>query len=183
MGLLRPVGQVAATAGTPTPVFTGPSSNLLTASTFSITRGIATVVVDNSYDSNPWTPYSVGSLVGLYGFTTATYFNGVPVRVLDATPHQFRFYFAHANVNSTSDAGKCFVMPQTYRTVRLVIAEDAGSGKIYVGDGTVSATNYDEVLSLTGKTFFELDGDAIPAGRVHIDTDTSTTKVQVSLAY
>jgi len=183
MGMLRPIGAVAATAGTPTPVYTGASANLLTAASFSILKGIATIVVANSYDSNPWTPYSVGSLVGLYGFTTATYFNGVPVRVLDATTAKFRFYFNHADVNSTSDAGKCFIMPPTYRTVRLEIQANAGSGIVYVGDGMVSATKYITALSLAGSKWFELDGDAIPAGRVHIDTDTSTTSVQVSVTY
>ncbi len=183
MGLLRPVGSVAATAGTPTPVYIGPSANLLTATSFSILKGIATIVVANKYDSNPWTPYSVGSLVGLYGYTTATYFNGVPVRVLDATAAKFRFYFNHADVANTSDAGFCFIMPPSYRTVRLEIQANAGAGIIYVGDGMVSATNYITALSLTGRPWFELDGDAIPAGRVHIDTDTSTTAVQTSVTY
>ena len=109
MGMIRPIGAVAATAGTPTPVFTGPAANLLTATSFSILKGIATIVVANSYDSRPWTPYGVGSLVGLYGFTTATYFNGVPVRVLDSDGAKFRFYFANDDVANTSDAGFCFL--------------------------------------------------------------------------
>ena len=183
MGLLRPVGSVQATSGTPTPVYTGPSANLLTAASFSISKGIATIVVANTYDSNPWTPYAVGNIVGLYGFSTATYFNGVPVTVLDATTAKFRFYFNHADVASTADTGKCFIMPPTYRTVRLSLPPTAGAGVIYVGDGSVSSTKFIESLSLATKPWFEFDGDAIPAGRIHIDTDTSTTPVMVSVTY
>lgn len=175
MGMMRPVGQATATASTPTPVFTGPSANLLTATSFSILKGIATIVLSNTYIAN--------DIVGLYGFSTATYFNGVPVTVLDSSATQFRFYFNHADVASTSDAGSCFIQPQTYRAVKVEIAEDASTSKIYVGDGGVTTTKYFEVLSLTNKPFIELDGDSIPAGRVHITTDNTGTKAQISLIY
>lgn len=175
MATFRPVGPVTATAGTPTPVYTGPSANLLTATSFSILSGIATIVVDNTY--------LPGNQVGLFGFTTATYFNGVPVTVLDATAHSFRFYFNHVDVNSTGDTGKVFIQPSTYRAVRIELQADASTHHIYVGDGTVTSDNYVADLTLAAQKSVEIDGNAINAGRIHIDTDSTGTEAQISLVY
>ena len=175
MGMIRPTGSVSATAGTPTPVFTGPAANLLTVTGFSILSGIATVLVANAYNPN--------DIVGLYGFSTATYFNGVPVTVLDCTAAQFRFYFNNADVSYTADAGKCFIQPPTYRAVRLELTAAASTHTVYVGDGMVSSTKYVTALTLTKLPFVEIDGNAIPAGRIHIDTDSTSTAVMVSLIY
>jgi len=110
------------------------SSNLATpgvvipAASFSILNGIATIVLNiavfplngycgpNGYPKQNATtgaefdiqakwPAANGQQVTLWGFTTATYFNGKRITVLDCNPalNSFRFYFNHANVGSTAD--------------------------------------------------------------------------------
>lgn len=182
MGVWKPVGPVSATSGTPTPIFTGPSANLLSAASFSITNNIATIVVANTYIP--------GNQVGLYGFGTGTYFNGLAVTVLDATPTKFRFAFTHSNVGSTADtSGRIFIQPPTYRGVRIEIQADASTHIIYVGDGTVSSTNYVTALLLSvaarpnAPEIWQIEGDAIEVGRIHVTTDSSGTKAQVSVLY
>jgi hypothetical protein len=206
MGVPRTIGAVAVTAGTPTPVYTGP---VIAAETFSIKNGIAQIVLgsgnlpQNGYNGpngypaqNSTTGASVdiqakwppanGQQVTLWGFTTATYFNGKVVSVISCDPSNgsFRFYFAHADVGSTSDAGNTAACPfQHYRAVRLECSQNLGSDFIYVGDLNVSSTRYVAALSLTGQLSVEIAGDNIPADRIFIDGTTNGDSVQVSLIY
>lgn len=70
-----------------------------TATTFSITSNVATVVATNSFATGQ-TPY-------LSGFSTATYFNGARQTIIATglSSSQYEFNFIHADVASTSDTG------------------------------------------------------------------------------
>ena len=125
MSMIRTLGAnpgAVATAGTRVPCWSGPSANLLTASTFSIVNGQAIVVVANTFNS--------GDQVTMYGFSTATYFNGVTVQVQSANAAQFTFPTTHSNVGSTSDAGKVFPNPpERFRAIRIEIDQSASTNK------------------------------------------------------
>jgi hypothetical protein len=127
-----------------------------------------------------------GQQVTLWGFTTATYFNGKVVSVIDCNPvnGSFRFYFNHANVSSTADAGNTAASPfQHYRAVRLECSQTLGTDFIYVGDLNVSSTRYVAALSLAGQSSIEIASENIPADRIFIDGTTTGDSVQVSLIY
>ena len=133
-----------------------------------------------------------GQQVTLWGFTTATYFNGCTVTVLDCDPSNgsFRFYFTHANVGSpsspTSDTGHTAACPfQHYRVVRIECDQANGTDIVYVGDLNVSTTRYVAALSLAGQLAIEIASDNIPADRIWmVATNSSATDVvHVSLIY
>lgn len=208
MGIPRTIGAVTAVKGTPTPVYTG---TVIPAVSFSIKNGIATVVINvtdapggvfptngyngpNGYPNSgagdiqgKW-PAANGQQVTLWGFSTATYFNGKVVSVLDCNPAagSFRFYFNHADVASTNDTGNTAACPfQHYRAVRLECGQGLSTDIIYVGDLNVSSTRYVAALSLSGQLSVEIAGDNIPADRIFIDTSGTGAgdTVQVSLLY
>ena len=140
MGTIRTLPAITApnTAGWRTPVYTGA---VLAAASFSILKGIATIVLTptlptNGYNGPNGYPTSNGTTgskfdiyggvngshgggpaggqqVTLWGFTTGTYFNGCTVTVLDNNPstNSFRFYFDNADVASTNDAGNTAAAP------------------------------------------------------------------------
>jgi hypothetical protein len=191
----RVTTAAALTAGTPTPVYTGA---VIVAASFSISKGIATIVLgsalpDNGY--NPGTYPSAGAQAGsqaggqevtLWGFTTATYFNGLTISVIksNSAAKSFSFNTTHADVNSTADTGNTAAAPsEHYRSVRLEVDQGAGAALIYVGDLNVSSARYTAALSKTGQIAITISSGDIPADRIMCDTDTSTTKVQVSLQY
>lgn len=191
----RVIPAVTLTAGTPTPIYTG---TVITAASFSILNGVATIVLGSALPDNGYNPgtypsagaqggaMSGGQQVTLWGFTTATYFNGKQVSVIANNPaaNSFSFNTTHADVTSTSDAGKTAAQPaQQYRSVRIEVDQAAGAAKIYVGDLNVSSTRYAECLTLTGQIAVTLQSGTIPADRIMLDTDTSGKKVQVSLQY
>ena len=187
----RVLSAVSLTAGTPTPVVTG---TVTAAVSFSITGNIATIVMGSfptfgynppSYFSPNGGPPAGGDQVTLWGFTTATYFNGKTVSVISNNPaaNSFSFNFTHANVGSTGDAGNTAIAPKQYRSVRLETDQAAGAGKIYVGDLNVSSTQYAETLSLTGQIAVTISSGTIAADRIFCDTSATGTKVQVSLQY
>lgn len=127
-----------------------------------------------------------GQQVTLWGFTTATYFNGKKITVLDCNPAAgtFRFYFAHANVTSTADAGKTATSPfQHYRAVRLEIGQANGSTDlVYVGDLNVSSTRYVTALGAANPSI-EIASENIPPEGIFIDGTSGSDTVQVSLIY
>jgi hypothetical protein len=210
MGVPRTIGAVTVTSGTPTPVFTG---TIIAAETFSITNGIATIVLGNAnFPKNGYNPANGypapnattgskfdiagpgagsgspagGQQVTLWGFATATYFNGKVVSVINCDPvaGSFSFYFNHANVNSTSDAGNTAACPfQHYRAVRIECGQGNGTDIVYVGDLNVSSSRYVAALSLTGQLSVEIASENIPADRIFIDGTSSSDTVQVSLIY
>jgi hypothetical protein len=217
MGAPRTLGAVAVVAGTPTPVFHGA---IIAAQTFSITNGIATIVLGagnlptNGYNGPNGYPTpnlgnnsqfdihgginatsggagasggpAGGQQVVLWGFTTATYFNGKKVSVIDCNPvnGSFRFYFNHGNVGSTADTGNTAASPfQHYRAVRLECSQSNGTDFVYVGDLNVSATRYVAALSLSGQLSIEIASENIPADGIFIDGTTTGDSVQVSLIY
>jgi len=232
MGAIRTLGLATAVKGTPTPAVQAAayytSTNLatpgvvVTAASFSITKGIATIVLGSTLPTNGYngpngyipvptfTPASAtqefnkqtgqplniqgnfpapnGQKVILWGFTTATYFNGKVVTVIDNNPatNSFRFYFANADVASTSDAGKTAPAPfQHYRAIRLECSQSLSTDLIYVGDGNVSSTQYMACLSLAGQLSIELASENISPEGVWIDTSgtASTDQVMVTLIY
>jgi hypothetical protein len=136
-----------------------------------------------------------GQQVTLWNFTTATYFNGKTVTVLDNDPATgtFRFYFTHADVGSTADAGNTAAIPvERYRKVRIEAGQaNTAAGLVYVGDLNVSSTRYIAALTSPIKTatlpYFQtwilIEGDNIPADRIFIDGTNSGDTVQVSLYY
>lgn len=208
MGVLRTIGAVVATTGSRTPIYTGP---VIAAVSFVILKGIATIslgagnlpangyngpdgqpipYVAGGYNSNVGKqgkfPAAGGQQVTLWGFTTATYFNGLTVSVIDCNPTlgTFSFYFNHANVASTADTGNTAAAPsEHYRSVRLECSQTNGADFVYVGDLNVSSTRYMAALSLTGEIAIEIDSQNIPADRIFIDATASTDSVQVTLLY
>jgi hypothetical protein len=214
MGVPRTLGVVAApsTTGWRTPVYTGP---VLVAASFSIASGIATIKLGagnlptNGYNGPNGYPTANGTTgskfdihggvapgsggpaggqqVTLWGFTTATYFNGLTVTVLDCDPEQdsFRFYINNANVNSTNDTGNTAAAPAGhYRAVRLECSLDNSTNIVYVGDLFVSATRYMAALTLAGQSSIVIAGDNIPADRIFIFGSSATDcAVQVTLIY
>jgi hypothetical protein len=189
----RVIAPVSLTAGSRTPVYTGA---VTAAASFSIVNGIATIVLGSTLPANGYNPpgYSSpnggppagGQKVTLWGFTTATYFNGLTVDVIANNPalNSFSFNTTHGNVTSTSDAGSTAVAPaEQYRSVRLEVDQAAGAAKIFVGDLSVSSLQYAECLSLTGQIAVTIASGNIPADRIFCDTDTTGKKVQVSLMY
>lgn len=188
----RVIAPVTLTAGSRTPVYTG---TVLAAISFSITKGIATIVVGTlpgngynppAYASPNGGPPAGGQKVTLWGFGTATYFNGLTVDVIANNPaaNSFSFNSTHADVNSTADTGSTAPAPvQQYRSVRLEVDQAAAAAKIFVGDLSVSSTQYAECLTLTGQIAVTIASGTIPADRIFVDTDTTGKKVQVSLMY
>ena len=223
MGMARTLGAATVTPGTPTPaIFAAAGSPFTTiaAASFSITNGIARIVLGvalptNGYNGPNGYPISnattgskldiyggtrgsnntgganqggggSGQQVTLWGFTTATYFNGKSITVLDCDPStkSFRFAFNHANVGSTADTGNTSPAPfQHYRAIRLECSQSDGTDFIYVGDQYVSSTQYMAALSLTGQLAIEIASENIPAERVMIDGTANTDSCQVSLIY
>jgi hypothetical protein len=212
MGIPRTIGAVAVGALPPTPVYTGP---VIVAVSFSILKGIATIVlgagnlpttgyngpngfpVQNGTTDSKFDIYggingshgggpAGGQQVTLWGFTTATYFNGRKITVLDCNPTDgsFRFYFAHADVASTADTGNTATSPfQHYRVVRLECSLNLGTDIIYVGDLNVSSTRYFAALSLAGQFSIEVASENIPADAIWITGTSAADSVQVSLIY
>lgn len=186
MGMIRLLGSISATAGTPTPVFTGA---VTAAVSFSIKNNIATIILNASAMPVGYSAGQIGASVGqqvtLWGFATATYFNGktVTVSYSNSTFKIFSFPFTHADVASTADTGNTAPVPfQQHRMVRLVCSPTA-THTIYVGDGTVSSSQYMAALNPSFQNYVELSGDRIPADRIFIDTDNTGTTVQVSVIY
>ena len=180
MGMVRTLGAVTVTPGTPTPALLAAASYpgvVIAASSFSILKGIATIVLSstlptvgyngpNGYPGNPLgsiadihggiTPGGApagGQQVVLWGFTTATYFNGRKITVLDCNPqtNSFRFYFSGHDGDSASDSGNTAPIPvQRYRAIRLECGLANGTDYVYVGDLNVSDSQYWTALSLAG---------------------------------
>ena len=207
MGTIRTIGAVTITPGTPTPVYTGA---IIAAESFSITTNIATIVLGagnlpaNGYNGPNGYPTSNGTTnakfdiaggtgavgggqqVTLWGFSTATYFNGKTVTVLDNNPTNgsFRFAFTHANVGSTNDTGNTAAAPvQQYRAVRLEAGQSNGTDLVYVGDLNVSSSRYSAALSLSGQIATIITSDNIRADRIFVDGTSDTDTVQISLIY
>ena len=186
MATPQTIAAVAATAGTPTPIFTGP---VTAAVSFSIANGLATIVLDA--DALPEIGYNLHQQVTLWGFTTATYFNGTTITITANNPPKVSFSFptTHDDVASTDDAGNTAPKPfQSFHGVR--IGADLGNTTkiIYVGDGNVSDSQYTAALTLAGQTDIwfggpENTGQNIDAHRIFIDTDETGSKAQVTLLY
>jgi hypothetical protein len=134
-------------------------------------------------------PAPNGQQVTLWGFTTATYFNGKRISVIDNNPavNSFRFYFTHGDVAVTGDAGKTAPSPfQHYRAIRLECSQNLGTDLIYVGDLNVSSTQYMACLSLAGQLSIEIASENIPPEGVFIATNGASTandQVQVTILY
>ena len=183
------------------------------AASFTITKNIATIFLNGTLPTNGYNgpngyptqnaatkadfdiyggvngggPPAGGQQVMLWGFTTATYFNGCTVTVLDCNPatNSFRFYFNNANVANTADAGSTAAIPnQAYRSVRLECLQTNSTNIVYVGDLNVSSTVYDAALTLTGQGSFVLQYDNIRADRIWVfGSAGSNCGVMVSLVY
>lgn len=161
-----------------------PTSNATTGSKFDIYGGVSGQ--NNAGGANRGGNAAGGQQVTLWGFSTATYFNGVQITVLDCDPSQdsFRFYFNHADVASTNDAGNTAAAPvQHYRAVRIEVGQGNGTDFVYVGDLKVSASRYMAALSLTGQSSIVIAGDNIPVERIFIDGTTNGNTVQATLIY
>ena len=200
MGALRTLGAVAGVAGTPTPAVlaaAGYTGTVIAASSFTILNGICTIFLStalpaNGYDGPnraiqgyPANPAG-GQQVTLWGFTTGIYLNGKKVSVIynDPVANSFSFYFNHANVTNTSDAGKTAPSPfQHYRAVRLECSQSLSTDFVYVGDLNVSSTRYVAALSLTGQLSIEIASENIPPEAIFIDCTITGDSVQVSVIY
>lgn len=209
MGAPRTLGATSGTHGTPIPVVLAAADYIgliVPAVSFSIKNGIATIVLNvsgltpasfpvNGYNGpnqaiqGDWSGSggpANGQQVTLWGFTTATYFNGKRVSVISNNPsaNSFSFYFNHADVNSTNDAGNTAPSPfQHYRVIRIECSQSLGTDKVYIGDGNVSTTRYVAALSLTGQLSIEFAGDNTVPETIFMDCDTNGDSVQVSVIY
>jgi hypothetical protein len=195
MGVPRTLGSVSVGALPPTPVYTG---TVIAAVSFVIKKGVATVSLGagnmpaNGYNGPnpniqgyPNLPAN-GQQVTLWGWTTATYFNGLTVTVTtnNIATGQFSFNFNHADVSLTSDTGNTAAIPvERYRAVRIECMQNLGTDFIYVGDGSVSSSRYVAALSLGGQLAVEVTGDNIPAERIFITGTSSGDSAQISLVY
>jgi hypothetical protein len=184
MSAIHTIAAVSATAGTPTPIYTGP---VTAAVSFSISNGLATVVLG----SLP-VGYGKGQKVTLWGFTTATYFNGLSVTVTENNPALFSFSFptTEGNVGSTDDAGNTAPAPvQKFRAVRIEADKGNSTHGIYVGDSNVSSSRYTAQLLYGGvQQSIWIGGEGIvgqniDASLIFLDTDSTGAKAQVSLFY
>jgi hypothetical protein len=129
-------------------------------------------------------PVGKGQQVTLWGFATATYFNGKRVTVIDNNPatNSWRFYFNHADVASTADTGKTAPSPfQHYRAIRLECSQALGTDIIYVGDLNVSSSQYMAALSLSGQAAIMIASENIPPEDIFIDTNGSSGSDQVQV--
>lgn len=201
MGVIKTLGATTVNPGTPTPAvlaaadYGGPAP--IQAASFSIANGIATIVLSSALPANGYNPPNSaiqgypnqppnGQQVTLWGFTTATYFNGKTVTVSNSNPaaDSFSFVFDHSNVSSTDDTGYTAAAPvERYRAIRLECGQSNGSDFVYVGDGNVSSSRYAAALSLTGQLSIEIAGENIPPERVFIDGSADTDTVQISCIY
>lgn len=198
------VATVVPSLTSPVPVVSGP---VIAAVGFSILNNICTVVLGpgnlpnfgydgpNGYNNvmangSPMelyggSPSANGDQVILWGFTVGTYLNALAVTVLDNNilAGSFRFYFQHANVAFTADAGNTaadkslwnggpsatqpgIAGGEHFRTVRVEIDAADGTDMIYIGDQNVSASRYFEVLSLTGQQAVEIASENIVGSRL-----------------
>jgi hypothetical protein len=132
-------------------------------------------------------PVGKGQQVILWGFTTATYFNGKKITVIDNNPllGSFRFYFTNADVNSTADAGNTAPSPvERFRSVRIECDAANSTNIVYVGDLNVTATQYAAALTLAGQLAWSISGDNIDASQIEIFGSSATNcSVHVSLIY
>jgi hypothetical protein len=131
-------------------------------------------------------PAPNGQQVVLWGFSTATYFNGKKVSVIgnDPSTKSFSFYFNHADVSVTSDTGNTAPIPaERYRAIRLEAGQGNGTDLVYVGDLNVSYTQYMAALSLTGQLSIEIASENIPPEGLFIDGTSGSDTVQVSVIY
>jgi len=195
MGLTRTTPVVTVGGAVLTPVllnYIGLAT--IAAASFSITNGVATIVLSTSLPANGFNgpnfaigaPAGSGQQVILWGFTTATYFNGKKVTVLssNAQAKSFSFAFNHADVASTADAGKVAPAPfQHFRAVRIEVDQANGADFVYVGDLNVSTTEYVAALSVNGQLAIEISSDNIPAEGIWMVSTLATDKVHVSLLY
>lgn len=175
----RTIAAVSATSGTPTPIYTGTA---IVSSSFVILKGLATVVLNTA--ALPSIGFNLGQQVTLWGFATATYFNGLTVTVTQNNPQAISFSFptTHADVTSTSDTGNAAPSPvDKFRSVRIEIDAGASTHLIYVGDLKVSSSQYTAQLALATQLAVEFSGDNIDASRIFIDTDNTGTKAHVTL--
>jgi hypothetical protein len=191
MGLFKTTASLTI-AYTPTPA----ALNLLSsiqASSFSISGGVATIVLSSALPSNGFNgpnlqigaPAGAGEQVVLWGFSTATYFNGKKVTVLSNNgSNSFSFAFNHANVSSTSDSGYVAAcLFEHYRAVRIEADQANGSDFVYVGDLNVSSTEYVAALSVSGQLAIEISSDNIPAEGIWMVSTSSSDKVHCSFVY
>lgn len=172
MSMIRTLGsQTVTTAGKRVPAY---SVSPTACTSFVIKNKLATIVVANTLNA--------GDQVILYGFTTATYFNGIVLQVNAANATSFSFPFNHADVNSTSDAG-LFALPpvERYRYVRIECDSTLSTHNLYVGDLNVSSSRYTANLSLAGQIAWDQNGEAIDVSRIMVDSDFSGAVFQTSV--
>ena len=186
--ILKGIATIVLTPTLPKTGYNGPNgyptSNGTTNSKFDIYGGVSGQ--NNAGGSNQGGGAAGGQQVTLWGFTTATYFNGCTVTVLDNNPstNSFRFYFNHADVNSTSDAGSTAAAPvQSYRAVRLEVPAGNGTDIVYVGDLNVTPTQYMTALTVAGPSSIVIASDNIRADRIFVCASGSADTVLVTLIY
>jgi hypothetical protein len=142
-----------------------------------------------------------GQQVALWGWTTATFLNGLVITVLDhdLLNGSFRFYYTTANAAYTADAGNTaadtsvwnggasasqpgIAGGEHFRVVRIELDASAGGNIVYVGDQNVSSSRYFEALSLTGQVAIEVASQNIPGSRIWLVASASTV-VHISLIF
>jgi hypothetical protein len=199
MGVPRTLGVATVVTGTPIPAVlaaAGYTGVVIAAASFSIKNKIATIVLGSALPATGYNgpnnsiqgnfPAPNGNQVTLWGFATATYFNGKKISVISNDPvaKSFSFYFNHADVTSTSDTGNTAPSPfQHYRAIRIECSQSLGADFIYVGDLNVSSTRYVAALSLLGQLSVEIASENIPPEAVFIDGTTDGDSCQISLIY
>jgi len=182
----RTLYPVAATAGSRTPVYTG---KVWYAVAYEIVRGLCTIflappTISAEFEAFPDNGMNKSQQVTLWGYTFATFLNGVTATIWQNNPAQLSISFpvTEADAPLTGDSGYVAIAPTaTYRTVRIQADKGNTTHSIYVGDLNVSASRYTAVLTLTGQVAVEFAGDNIPAERIFIDTDSTGAEVQVTL--
>ena len=159
-----------------------PTRNATTGSSFDIHGGV------NQANAGSGGPAG-GQQVTLWGFSGSggNVFNGKVVSVIknDPVAQSFSFYFSGSPITLTSETtGKAAASPfQHYRAVRIECAQTLGTDNIYVGDASVTSTQYVACLSLAGQLSVVIASENIPADRIWITGSGSSDSCLVSLIY
>lgn len=192
MGAIRSLPRLTVSSSGIVPAIAGILS-VTAAVSFSINGGIAYVnlgagnLPKNGYNG-PQANFGAaagGQQVVLWGFTTATYFNGKQVTVLgNDGSGTFWFAFNHANVASTNDAGNTAPVPfQHYRTLRIEVDPANSTDTVYLGDLNVSTSQYMAALTPAGQYSIDIASENIPAERVWLIASGAADAVHATLIY
>jgi len=170
---------------TPTPVYTGAEYTVFA---YEVVAGLCTIFLATGAELSPPANISFpqngmnpGQQVTLWGFTSATFLNGVTATITQNVPELLAISFpvTAAPVGLTDDAGNVAIAPaSTYKQVTITAGANS-SDSVYVGDGNVSSSRY--TYKLAAGAGCVIDGQNTPAQRIFAVGSGVNDVVQVTL--